>query len=98
MHIALIPNTLSSKSQIFLSPFSLQVPVGPTLNHSQKRSIIVLKRYITCGLIQGRVGLNKHLARLLVVENNVANLCAPKVEANVAHSEVEFGSSLDVGS
>lgn len=57
----------------------------------------MLNRYITCGLIQGRVGLDKDLAGLLVVENDVANLCAPKVKANIAHVEVEFGSSLDVG-
>lgn len=42
--------------------------------------------------------MNKDLARLLVLENNIANLLAPEFRVNGCHVDVEVGAGLDIGS
>lgn len=88
---------------LILTPISmhfafLQVSVGPALNHSQERSIVVLDRHSASGLIQGSVGLDEDLAWLLVIEDHLADLGAPEVQANGAHLGVKVGTSFHIRS
>ena len=57
----------------------------------------MLDRDLARGLIQGGVGLDKDLTRLLVLQDNVADLGAPEVQADRCHVDVEIGARLHIG-
>jgi len=48
------------------------------------------------GLVQNRVGLDKNLSRLLVLEHDIPDLDGPVVRVNGGHIVVELGTGLDI--
>lgn len=62
-----------------------------------QRRLILLQGHLASGLVQECVGLDENLARQLLGQNGVANLGAPKVEADVGHVVVHLKTGLDIG-
>ena len=59
--------------------------VCPALDQTLKGWLVLLERDLVRRLVQDRVRLDEHLARLLVLENHIAHLGAPVLQTDRTH-------------
>lgn len=76
----------------------LKLAVNETLKKTLDSVGVVLNGDIARGFIQEGVGLDIDLAGLLLLQNHIADLGAPVLEANMGHLVVELGSLFDITS
>jgi len=76
----------------------LKFSLCPTLDHALRGRIVVLDRHLARSLIEVGVCLHKHLTRLLVREDHIANLGASELRINIGHFGEELAAGFDVGS
>lgn len=71
-------------------------PIHPALDHALWCRLVVLDADISI-LSHERVGLDKHLSRLLLQQHNIPDLGAPVLEPDVRHLKEILGSFFHVG-
>lgn len=57
----------------------------------------MLNAHLPCSLINGRVGLDKYLSGLFVLEHNISDLISPKVHIDSRHVCVELVTIIHIG-